>query len=106
MAQGPLPARVHEALTRSLHQSLAAIRKELAAIRTGNAPAEPEAGAHLHSLRGAYAMIHETALADRCAQMEDLARNRRTDALAEALDVFEPMALAALAGRHPRDAEK
>ncbi|PTN42137.1 hypothetical protein DAI43_36010 [Achromobacter xylosoxidans] len=75
-------------------------------IRTGNAPAEPEAGAHLHSLRGAYAMIHETALADRCAQMEDLARNRRTDALAEALDVFEPMALAALAGRHPRDAEK
>ncbi len=51
-------------------------------------------------------MIHETALADRCAQMEDLARNRRTDALAEALDVFEPMALAALAGRHPRDAEK
>ncbi len=106
IAQGPLPARVHEALTRSLHQSLAAIRKELAAIRTGNAPAEPEAGAHLHSLRGAYAMIHETALADRCAQMEDLARNRRTDALAEALDVFEPMALAALAGRHPRDAEK
>ncbi|MGS1011588.1 response regulator [Achromobacter anxifer] len=106
IAQGPLPARVHGALVLSLRQSLAAIRKELAAIRAGNAPQETEAGAHLHSLRGAYAMIHETALADLCAQMEDLARHQRTEALGGALDAFEPMAEAALARRKPRDSEK
>ncbi|WP_251880190.1 response regulator [Achromobacter sp. Marseille-Q4954] len=106
IAQGPLPARVHEALVLSLRQSLAAIRKELAAIRAGNDSQETEAGAHLHSLRGACAMIHETALADLCAQMEELARSRRTEALANALDAFEPLAEAALTRRKPRDPEK
>ena len=106
IAQGPLPARVHEALVLSLRQSLAAMRKELAAIQAGNAPQATEAGAHLHSLRGAYAMIHETALADLCAQMEDLARGQRAEALADALDAFEPMAEAALTRRKPRDIEK
>ena len=106
IAQGPLPARVHGALVLSLRQSLAAMRKELAAVQAGNAPQATEAGAHLHSLRGAYAMIHETALADLCAQMEDLARGQRTEALADALDAFEPMAEAALTRRKPRDIEK
>ncbi len=106
IAQGPLPARVHEALALSLRQSLAAIRQEIAAIRDGNAPGEAVAPAHLHSLRGAYAMIHETALADLCAQMEDMARDGRIDALASALDSFEPMALAVQARRNPLAPEK
>ncbi len=103
IAQGPLPARVHEALALSLRQSLAAIRQELAALREENPGAPVETQAHLHSLRGAFAMIHETALADLCARMEDMARGHRSQALASVLDEFEQSAAAALTKRRPRD---
>ncbi len=101
IAQGPLPARVHQALTLSLRQSLAAIRRELAAAAGGRLPDGAGAPAHLHSLRGACAMIHEAALADLCARMEELARARRADELASALDRFETQAAAALSRRQP-----
>ncbi|CAB3848024.1 Sensor histidine kinase RcsC [Achromobacter anxifer] len=101
IAQGPLPARVHQALSLSLRQSLAAIRQELSAAAAGAPPGDAGAPAHLHSLRGAFAMIHESALAELCGRMEDLARASRIDELASVLDRFEAEASAALSRRQP-----
>ncbi|MBB5442399.1 MULTISPECIES: Hpt domain-containing protein [unclassified Paraburkholderia] len=55
--------------------------------------------AHLHSLRGSFAMIQETEVANACAQMEQEARNNDIPAVKDGLDRFEPLAYSTLARR-------
>ncbi|MDN7703158.1 ATP-binding protein [Burkholderia semiarida] len=65
LAEGPLPPDVHELFGDTLERSLAAIRDALA---RGDVPA---LRAELHSLRGAFATIHEHAVADAVRDMQD-----------------------------------
>ncbi|MBY4726106.1 MULTISPECIES: sensor histidine kinase [Burkholderia] len=58
LAEGPLPPDVHALLEKSLGQSLAAAREAVARDDT------PALRHELHSLRGAFATIHEHAVAD------------------------------------------
>ncbi|MDZ4355212.1 MAG: ATP-binding protein, partial [Variovorax sp.] len=69
IAQGTLPASVYQALAQSLTDAAAAIR---AALGAGDAAS---LGAALHSLRGAFALIHEAGLAADCAAMETQLRD-------------------------------
>jgi two-component system capsular synthesis sensor histidine kinase RcsC len=93
IAQGPLPERVYVALNRSLGESLATLHK---AINSGDTKTTLD---HLHSVRGSFAMIHETEMASACEQMEQLARSNDIAGLSEALARFEPLAWIALAKR-------
>ncbi|TDN69423.1 ATP-binding protein [Paraburkholderia sp. BL10I2N1] len=93
IAQGPLPERVYVALTRSLGESLATLHE---ALNSGDMKTMLD---HLHSVRGSFAMIHETEMASACEQMEQLARSNDPAGLSEALARFEPLAWIALARR-------
>jgi two-component system capsular synthesis sensor histidine kinase RcsC len=93
IAQGPLPERVYAALNRSLGESVATLHE---ALNSGDMKTILD---HLHSVRGSFAMIHETELASACEQMEQLARSNDTAGLSEALARFEPLAWIALARR-------
>ncbi|MES2250248.1 MAG: response regulator [Pseudomonadota bacterium] len=98
IAQGTLPASVHQPLVQSLTDTAAAIR---AALDAGDTAA---LGAGLHSLRGAFALIHEAGLAADCVAMETQLRDADLPALAQAFERFEPAARAALARRAPEAA--
>ncbi|MNX19754.1 Sensor protein EvgS precursor [compost metagenome] len=98
IAQGTLPASVHQPLAQSLADTAAAIR---AALDAGDSAA---LGAGLHSLRGAFALIHEAGLAADCVAMETQLRDADLPALAQAFERFEPAARAALARRAPEGA--
>ncbi|WP_414451614.1 ATP-binding protein [Burkholderia sp. 22PA0099] len=97
IAQGPLPDAVHKTLTRSLDSGLQALRT---AAADGDHPALL---AHLHALRGAFAMIHEAEPAGLCADMEDAVRavaGSPVDILAR-IGRFESAARTVLARRGP-----
>ncbi|SMG56326.1 sensor histidine kinase [Paraburkholderia susongensis] len=93
IAQGPLPERVYVALNRALGESLATLHE---ALDSGDMKTMLD---HLHSVRGSFAMIHETEMASACERMEQLARSNDTTGLSEALARFEPLAWTALAKR-------
>ena len=106
IAQGPLPASVHAALLAGLDAALADIR---ASLRNHSAETLDDSGAstriagQLHLLRGSFALVHETACADACMQMEQQMDNApfAVDDLAPLLDAFEHMARKALGQRAP-----
>lgn len=64
LAQGPLPPDVHALLETSLAQSIAAIHDAIARDNTAALRHE------LHSLRGAFATIHEHAVADAIGELQ------------------------------------
>ncbi|RQV37247.1 sensor histidine kinase [Burkholderia cenocepacia] len=64
LAEGPLPSDVHALLETSLTQSLAAARE---AVARDDIPALRY---ELHSLRGAFATIHEHAVADAVGELQ------------------------------------
>ncbi|WP_244166649.1 ATP-binding protein [Burkholderia anthina] len=80
LAEGPLPPDVHELFGDTLERSLAAIRDALA---RGDVPA---LRAELHSLRGAFATIHEHAVADAVRDMQDAVQAGDTAALEPLVD--------------------
>ncbi|WP_414445608.1 Hpt domain-containing protein [Burkholderia sp. 22PA0106] len=88
---------VHKTLTRSLDSGLQALHT---AAADGDHPALL---AHLHALRGAFAMIHEAEPAGLCADMEDAVRavaGSPVDILAR-IRRFESAARTVLARRGP-----
>ena len=95
IAQGTLPASVHKALVQSLADTSATLRTALAAGDT------EALRAGLHSLRGAFALIHEAGLAADCAAMEAQLHDADLRTLAQAFERFGPAAHAALERRAP-----
>jgi two-component system capsular synthesis sensor histidine kinase RcsC len=93
VAQGPLPVNVHRALAHSTHRSIAAVGE---ALQSGD---RKTVLSHLHSLRGAFAMIHETELANMCATMEELTRNNDMVPISGMLNDLEILAEAVLQKR-------
>lgn len=110
IATGALPTEVHTPLLESLKESVIAIEQSLNATPQGssqimaNAQKTELIGKHLHSLRGAFAFIHEAALAQRCAAMEALLQQQQLCQLREALDEFAVAAHAALERRRHQPA--
>lgn len=102
---GRLPAEVHVPLLASLDDSLLAIRQALQPVLMGASSTmtlEHRAdtiGKHLHSLRGAFAFIHEASIAGKCAAMETLLEQQRMSELEEALSQLDALAHAALERR-------
>ncbi|MDF3117451.1 response regulator [Burkholderia semiarida] len=86
LAEGPLPPDVHELFGDTLERSLAAIRDALA---RGDVPA---LRAELHSLRGAFATIHEHAVADAVRDMQDAVQAGDPAALDPLVDRTERLA--------------
>ncbi|MFT4066006.1 ATP-binding protein [Paraburkholderia sp.] len=98
VAQGPLPEDVHSALAHSTHRSIAAVSS---ALQSGD---RKVVMTHLHSLRGSFAVIHETELADMCRTMEELARNNEMIPISDMLKSFEILAEAVLQKRRTNPA--
>ncbi|PXX26213.1 two-component system capsular synthesis sensor histidine kinase RcsC [Burkholderia pyrrocinia] len=86
LAEGPLPPDVHALFSDTLDRSLAAIRDALA---RGDVPA---LRAELHSLRGAFATIHEHAVADAVRDMQDAVQAGDPAALEPLVDRTERLA--------------
>ncbi|MCC8404535.1 response regulator [Paraburkholderia sp. MMS20-SJTN17] len=93
ISQGPLPEHIHAAMMQSLKESLVALH---AAIELGDIKTLL---AQLHAVRGSFAMIQETEVANACARMEQQARDHDVAAVKDGLDRFEPLAYATLARR-------
>jgi two-component system capsular synthesis sensor histidine kinase RcsC len=93
ISQGPLPEPIHAALSQGLKESLAAL---YVAIELGDIKVVL---AHLHALRGSFAMIQETEVANACAQMEQQARNHDVRGVNDSLGRFEQLAYSTLARR-------
>lgn len=93
ISQGPLPPGVHAALKQSLGESLAKLQK---AMSTHDTQAALDT---LHAMRGSFALIHEAALANACAQMEQLARDDDLAGVEEMLGRFETLAYETLVRR-------
>jgi len=68
IGEGRLPDAILNALTRSTHEQLAALR---VALSDGDRQA---ALRDLHAMKGTYAMVHEQAVADACAALEQQAK--------------------------------
>lgn len=101
MAIGALPPEVHLPLATSLEDSILAIKQALQTKVAHSADQQADIiGSHLHSLRGAFAFIHESAIAQRAAAMETLLGQGALGELEEALAAFHAAARAALARRH------
>jgi two-component system capsular synthesis sensor histidine kinase RcsC len=96
ISTGPLPAQVHAALDSSVRRSISILRAAVGAEDLQTVLAQ------LHSVRGAFAMIHETEVADACHQMEQQAHNHDLAALTVALEHFEVLALEAVSRRATR----
>ncbi len=107
IARGALPPEVHGPLLSSLEESLIAIKQtlQLQPDSANDAPATTHEfgtdviGRHLHSLRGAFAFIHETAIAERCEAMERLLEQGDRSQLHQSLLEFESAANAVLSRR-------
>ncbi|MGF6921127.1 ATP-binding protein [Paraburkholderia sp. 40] len=93
ISHGPLPEPIHAAMSQALKESLEALYVAIERVDIKTVLA------HLHSLRGSFAMIQETAVANACAQMEQQARNNDIPAVKDGLDRFEPLAYSTLARR-------
>lgn len=101
IATGTLPASVHSALLSSLDESIKTIHAALSSRDDNSTTLMPEErlaiiGAHLHSLRGAFALIHEKEVAAACAEMETLLARQDLPAISAAMLAFDPLAHEAL----------
>ncbi|MGM3274217.1 ATP-binding protein [Ralstonia sp. 24A2] len=84
IGEGRLPERVLAALKASTHDLLESLRVAL------SSDDREAALRHLHAMRGAFAMVHEQAIADTCAEMEQQAK--RGDDLPGLQSAFEQLA--------------
>lgn len=104
LMKGPLPVEVHQALLDSLDDSLRSLHGELAAFTAG-APmtntGRAQIGAELHSIRGAFAMIHATEVADACRDLERLLGQGDFSSLAAGIDALDTSSHAVLRQRSP-----
>lgn len=102
--KGPLPAEVHQALFGSLGDSLRKLRDELADFNAGAVVSDAgrvRIGAELHSVRGAFAMIHATEIADACGGLEKLLAEGDFSSLAAGIDALDASSHAVLRQRSP-----
>lgn len=92
-------------LLSSLEKSVFAIKQALqptpanATSAISNQHRADVIGKQLHSLRGAFAFIHEATIAQRCATMERLLEQGDMDSLEQSLLEFDAAAHAALEHR-------
>ncbi len=106
LASGPLPAAVHAALETTFEQSLAALEQDLGPTDPGDTSALSEdsataIGQALHSMRGGFALIHETALVADCARLEALLTQHDLPALRIGLQHLRAAGRLALRQRRP-----
>ena len=105
LIQGPLPAPVHTALHDALEDSLHVLEQALALLPTASdqvqADCRQRIGAQLHSIRGAFAMIHEGEVADACAVLEQQLHDSAGTALPAGVQSLGMLAHAALRRRAP-----
>lgn len=100
IATGPLPPEVHLPLVTSLEDSMLAIKQALHSAKSGDGGQQSDVIAgHLHSLRGAFAFIHEAGVADNAATLEALLEQQSLSGLEDALTEFHSTARAALERR-------
>jgi two-component system capsular synthesis sensor histidine kinase RcsC len=90
---GPLPASLRQTLMTTLEAS---VRKIEAAIRQQN---NALVSGELHSIKGAFAMVHEAAVVELCKRLERLAKAGDLEAAAADVGKIVPMARDALARR-------
>ncbi|GCB04371.1 hypothetical protein PSUB009319_20020 [Ralstonia sp. SET104] len=90
---GPLPASLRQTLMTTLEAS---VRKIEAAIRQQN---NALVSGELHSIKGAFAMVHEAAVVELCKRLETLAKAGDLEAAAADVGKIVPMARDALARR-------
>lgn len=93
LAQGPLPAKVHELMQQALRQSMQAMNE---ALDKGDLQSVRD---HLHSLRGSFAMIGELETADKAAQLEALVPDDARKMLGTAMQAFAEHASSVLERR-------
>ncbi|WP_027782087.1 MULTISPECIES: hybrid sensor histidine kinase/response regulator [Burkholderia] len=93
LATGPLPPDVHTLLTESLERSVAKIRTAIAQNDVATLRDE------LHTLRGAFATVHEHAVADAVRDMQEAVHSGATASLDALLAQAESLAREALARR-------
>ncbi|MCD9085422.1 ATP-binding protein [Stenotrophomonas sp. SY1] len=106
LAAGPLPQAVHSALDAAFEQSLDTLDHLINQVddSTGVATTDDilgNIGQQLHSVRGGFALIHETSLTARCAQMEALLEQRDLAALRAELTLLRDQGRHALQQRKP-----
>lgn len=93
LTHGPLPAKVHDLLQQSFHQSIQAIDE---ALGRGDMQVVRD---HLHSLRGSFAMIRELETVDMLGRMEQQAAANDLKTLKSVMPVFTEHALSVLRRR-------
>jgi two-component system capsular synthesis sensor histidine kinase RcsC len=106
LAMGPLPAAVHAALDSAFEQSLATLDQLLdhAGLANATVPGDDPIhaiGQQLHSVRGGFALVHETELVARCARMEALLQQRDLGAVRAGLVHLREQGRRALQQRKP-----
>ena len=90
---GPLQASLRQTLMTTLEASVSKIE---AAIRQQD---NPLVTGELHSIKGAFAMVHEAAIVELCKRLERLAKAGDLEAVAADIGKIVPMARDALARR-------
>ncbi|MNU88506.1 Sensor histidine kinase RcsC [compost metagenome] len=103
LSLGPLPASVHGALSETLENSLATL-SELVNGETPSSDATQRMqhiGDQLHSIRGAFALVHEMDVASLCAHMEQLLQEGNITTLETQLGRLAQRSRAALQRRGP-----
>ncbi|WP_269789718.1 ATP-binding protein [Stenotrophomonas sp. Iso1] len=106
LSLGPLPASVHSALSEALENSLTALDTlvEKWALSPDAADAAlrvQRIAEQLHSIRGAFALVHEMEVASLCAHMEQLLQDRNIAELKAQFDILGQTSRDALRGRIP-----
>ncbi|VBB16474.1 hybrid sensor histidine kinase/response regulator [Burkholderia stabilis] len=86
IGEGPLPDKVHTALSRSTSDLLASLRDALAGSDRDAVLSD------LHTLRGMFAMIREHSVAEACAEMERQVRRGELPAVAAGFDELARLA--------------
>ena len=103
---GPLPASVHSTLSESLENSLTQLGELIDEGASSLAAADAgrriqSIGDQLHSIRGAFALVHERDVATLCAHMEQLLQDRDIAALKTQLAILAARSRSALRERGP-----
>jgi len=101
---GALPREVHQAMLDALNDSLRRLHGELAVFKAGaviDDAGRGRMGTELHSIRGAFAMIQATAIADACARLEQLLQEADFSAMVVEVDALEVSSRGVLEQRSP-----
>lgn len=104
LMEGPLPVEVHQALLGSLDDSLRKLHDELAVLDADAVMTDvgrARTGAELHSIRGAFAMIHAREIADDCGRLERLLGEGDFSSLAAGIEALDASSHAVLKQRSP-----